>query len=237
MKNKYRIDGNIVYIKLNRKDGNNLETMIDLDDFDLVNGYSRTWCASYKESTKSFYCQIHIILDTGKQTKLKLHRVIMNVVNPKLQIDHINHNTLDNRKENLRIVKPRENMWNLKNTKGYRWREYNKKWQSYIVINGKQKSLGYYITEEEAKQAYLDAKEIYHVIGENKKSEKEILEFEKNIKKEPKGYSWNKKLNKWRARIKINGKEKHLGFFKTGEEAHQVYMQSKYLNDGGEKNE
>jgi hypothetical protein len=37
-----------------------------------------------------------------------------------------------------------------------------------------------------------------------------------------KGVGWNKKLNKWRARINYKGKEYHLGYFNTKEEAIQA---------------
>ena len=33
--------------------------------------------------------------------------------------------------------------------------------------------------------------------------------------------------NKWRARIKINYKEKHIGYYDTPEEAHEAYLQAK----------
>lgn len=38
-----------------------------------------------------------------------------------------------------------------------------------------------------------------------------------------KGVYWNKRGQKWRAFIRINGKEKHLGYFTTPEEAHAAY--------------
>jgi hypothetical protein len=38
-----------------------------------------------------------------------------------------------------------------------------------------------------------------------------------------KGVSWNKKKNNWHSYIKFNGKQKHLGFFKTEEEAALAY--------------
>jgi HNH endonuclease/AP2 domain len=41
------------------------------------------------------------------------------------------------------------------------------------------------------------------------------------------GVSWNKKTNKWVAQIQINGKKKCLGFFKTIEEAYDVYKNAK----------
>ncbi len=45
-----------------------------------------------------------------------------------------------------------------------------------------------------------------------------------------KGVSWHNVMNKWRARIKINGKEIRLGYFNTPVEAAEVYRHnaSKY---------
>jgi len=41
------------------------------------------------------------------------------------------------------------------------------------------------------------------------------------------GVSFENSLNKFRARISINGKQKHLGLFDTKEEAHQAYLIAK----------
>lgn len=65
--------------------------------------------------------------------------------------------------------------------------------------------------------------------------------FDKNVKKKAqslvdarlgidpnvKGYSWNNQKNKWQARIKINQKLIHLGFFDKEEDAHQAYLVAK----------
>jgi len=40
---------------------------------------------------------------------------------------------------------------------GVAWAKRDKKWESYITINGKRKSLGYHDTEELANQAYQAA--------------------------------------------------------------------------------
>jgi len=45
----------------------------------------------------------------------------------------------------------------------------------------------------------------------------------KNCSSKYKGVCWDKKNNKWRARIKINGKQKHLGYFDNEEEACEAY--------------
>jgi len=45
--------------------------------------------------------------------------------------------------------------------------------------------------------------------------------------KNPKGYSWNKKLKKYQARIGINMNQIHLGCFDSPEEAHDAYLKAK----------
>lgn len=78
------------------------EVLFDLEYFDIVS--NETWFI--KKSCKTYYAQ------SGSCNKF-IHRLIMNVTDSKLQIDHINHNGLDNRKSNLRIVTNRENQKNL----------------------------------------------------------------------------------------------------------------------------
>ena len=79
-------------------------------------------------------------------------------------LDHINQIKDDNRISNLRSVTPQQNQFNTK-AKGYCWDRINQKWMSRIMINGKKISLGYYNTEDDARQSYLEAKKIYHVIN------------------------------------------------------------------------
>lgn len=45
--------------------------------------------------------------------------------------------------------------------------------------------------------------------------------------KKAKGYSWAKRVKKWRACIRANGKNKHLGYYKTESEARAAYLQAK----------
>jgi len=78
------------------------------------------------------------------------------------EIDHINVNSLDNRIENLRILKAQHNKWNT-SAKGYYKCKYTNKWRVEIRANGKViKNIGRFTEEEDARQAYLNAKEIYH---------------------------------------------------------------------------
>ena len=76
------------------------------------------------------------------------------------EVDHINRIKTDNRFENLRYCTDSENQWNkesVDNAKGYYWNR--NKWQSRIRINGKKKHLGCFDNEQEARQAYVDARD------------------------------------------------------------------------------
>lgn len=92
-----------------------------------------------------------------------LHRFIVNCPNDKV-VDHINGNSLDNRRENLRITDIRHNSINKKvmgNSKsgitGVTWNKYHKKWRATIVVDGKCKYLGYFDSIEEASKVRKEA--------------------------------------------------------------------------------
>ena len=75
-------------------------------------------------------------------------------------VDHINRIKTDNRFENLRYCTRSENNLNrdwIDNAKGYS--SFRNKWRAQININNKSKYLGVFNTEEDAHQAYLDAKD------------------------------------------------------------------------------
>ena len=77
-------------------------------------------------------------------------------------IDHIDGDKSNNKIDNLREVTNQQNAFNNKMAKGY---TYDRgKYRACIVINAKKIYLGSFDTSEEARQAYLDAKKIYHII-------------------------------------------------------------------------
>jgi hypothetical protein len=77
-------------------------------------------------------------------------------------IDHVNGIKDDNRICNLRIVTHQQNHWNRTKAKGYYFSKSHNKFHSQININGVVKFLGHFNTEDEARIAYIKAKEIYH---------------------------------------------------------------------------
>ena len=91
-----------------------------------------------------------------------VHRLIMLafVGDSDQEVDHINRIKTDNRFENLRYCNHRENGLNrdwVDNAKGYYW--HHTKWRASIRINNKLKTLGRFDNEEDARQAYLDARD------------------------------------------------------------------------------
>lgn len=78
-----------------------------------------------------------------------------------MEIDHINNDTLDNRRENLRICDHKTNRANSKlssnNTSGYKGVVYSKRygnWSAKLKINGKAVHLGTFDSPESAAKAY-----------------------------------------------------------------------------------
>ena len=82
-------------------------------------------------------------------------------------IDHINHTRDDNTRDNLRIATYQQNNFNRSNVKGYSWYTQKNKWKASIKLNRKTIHLGYYNKEEDARAAYLEAKERIHIIPQN----------------------------------------------------------------------
>jgi len=111
----------------------------------------------------------YLVNDTGKDLTRKvwlLHREIMG--NPEgFVVDHINGNTLDNRKYNLRICTTKENVRNSKPQegssayKGVSWDESRGKWLAGIKVDREHIFLGRYDLELDAAKAYDDAAETH----------------------------------------------------------------------------
>ena len=100
-----------------------LAVLISKDDIDKVNAIK--WHLMYDETINNYYVQGHDrnVKEKNRKT-LRLHRFLLDVPKDKV-VDHINRNTLDNRRENLRIVDGIDNAQNkgfyCNNKSGYKY--------------------------------------------------------------------------------------------------------------------
>lgn len=190
-----------------------------------------------KKTDYTFYVRVNSGIHKGNY----LHRILMG--NPiGFEIDHENHNGLDNRKSNLRIATKAQNVRNRKiskvNTssfKGVKWVKDKNAWQVSLEFNGKRFTGGYFDCKVDAAHKYNEMAIKY--FGEfaylnTITPEQEAIRL--NEKHPPvvgmrrKSKCLFKGVDKlsdkcYAARISLNGKKKHLGCFRTAEEAALAY--------------
>ena len=152
----------ILYIKSNKyKD---LEILLDDEDYEKIKKDFNNLKWSVTKNRKGLYAQKRV-----NKKIIYLHRYVMN--NPDGIVDHINHNTLDNRKENLRGTTNSNNLRNgtiRKNNKtgvkGVSYCKKRKKFVATIKVNYKTINLGRYDTLEEAKEKRKEAEILYWAV-------------------------------------------------------------------------
>lgn len=131
--------------------------LIDSEDYDRIKEYN--W---YVYSGRYTEIKSHI---KGSNKKIYLSRIIMQPPEEFI-VDHINHDTLDNRKQNLRVCNQQQNQWNTKSYnrknkkhgyKGVRHNNFRNCWCARIFFNNKEIYIGSFPTEEAAALAYNEA--------------------------------------------------------------------------------
>lgn len=130
--------------------------LVDDEDYDWVVSFN-PWRALGTKVSKTqyaihnFWCRF-----THGNRGFSMHRLIMNPTDD-FEIDHINRNGLDNRKENLRLVSHSQNLYRSTrrdNKHGFRGvRMWDGKYKARVVVKGKEYAAGTYLTAEEAARA------------------------------------------------------------------------------------
>jgi len=125
------------------------EAQISPEDIALL---GHLWCVSHPETGRPYAVR-------RKEGKIVyMHREVCQPRPlPSEDVDHINGDTLDNRRENLRPVTRSLNNLNRRSVKGVYYHKRHKLWQAYISINRKRTHLGWHKTEEAAREARLAA--------------------------------------------------------------------------------
>lgn len=147
--NEFKIIDDVVNVFINNDE--NKIMLCDIEDWENLKDCYWIEQNGHAISIKNYEC-------------IRFHRVVIGINDSEIQIDHINGNRLDNRKENLRLCTNQENSMNKyknsNNKSGYKGVYYDKernKWRGAIQYNGKSiKSSKRYDSPEEAYKWYIE---------------------------------------------------------------------------------
>lgn len=167
MKNTYKVDNDKVIIYMPNKKGETYEAVVSLEDLPKLKDLDVNWCASYSKLANSHYV-CGSINKNNKTTTLSLHRFLFNYPTG-FVIDHINHDTLDNRRENLRKLTHAENHQNrlgaMKSSKtgvrGVFWDNTKRAFIAKVKLNGKRVFNKTFHSLEEAEKAVINARKLF----------------------------------------------------------------------------
>ncbi len=120
--------------------------MIDDEDYERVSQFK--WCYANKYAAT-----------TRNGVTFRMHRYLMTPCDSSLYVDHINNNTLDNRRSNLRLVTPLQNTMNKQSHKNscckYKGVSRSRaRFKAQIFHSKKSIFLGVFNSPEEAALAY-----------------------------------------------------------------------------------
>jgi len=158
--NEYKIlnNGEAEFYITNRNKENFI-VKLDKEDLERLIKLNRPWNASWRNDSQSYYatcCEyLGIINGKPKYKTHYLHRWIFDYPEDTV-IDHKNHDTLDDRKHNLRLTVQNKNLKhrngkNKNNKSGYRnvcWIEEDQRWFVQLQVNGKNTVLGRFKIDE-----------------------------------------------------------------------------------------
>ena len=134
--------------------GNKYQTQVSDEDLESVSQFN--YHIDHASNGYLYVCRYG-----PKRKHVRLHRELMGF--PTGDVDHINGDTLDNRRTNLRVASRRGlNVANQRTQsrpkssrfKGVAWDTQRGRWYAYIQVNQKTKSLGRHDDEVEAALAY-----------------------------------------------------------------------------------
>lgn len=127
-------------------------SIVDDEDYETLSKHNWYFCTRYVVR--------NVFMDANKSKKIMMHREVMKTPDG-MFTDHINGNSLDNRKQNLRICSLSQNQQNKKkspiNTSGYKgvtWNKKAKKWQAQIGLDYKLIYIGLFSSKIDAAKAY-----------------------------------------------------------------------------------
>lgn len=135
-----------------------LVALVDDEDYETL--AASTWCVRGNPP----YASRHIQLGYRRYGQETMHRAIMGATDGQ-HVDHINGDTLDNRRANLRLCTHYQNMCNRRPNAGRKFKgvyRHGKGWRVTIQAEGQKVCIGTFPSEEIAARAYDEAARQLH---------------------------------------------------------------------------
>jgi hypothetical protein len=139
--------------------------LVDDEDFKWISGFR--WAVMADTNT-------HYATSMINKKPVKMHRLILGLIDPKIKVDHKDRNGLNNCRDNLRIATTTQNAQNRKKAtlingkpttskyKGVSWCSTRGKWIVYVKVNGKAIYVGQYLCEIDAARSHDKFVEKHH---------------------------------------------------------------------------
>lgn len=135
-----------------------LYSIVGESDYDWLMSYN--WYSLQGTRGIHYACRHYLKEENGPRRQIFMHQQIMQVLGVG-EVDHINHNGLDNRRSNLRLCTQQQNSGNTRprsnnksGFKGVSWNATAKKWMAVIQFNGEHTYLGIFSDPKDAARAY-----------------------------------------------------------------------------------
>lgn len=172
MKNEYRVEGDLTYILLRNRKGEQYETVIDTIHLEKIKELKLSWHLKWEKNTKSYYCKatkyLGLVDGKPKYQTVHLHNVIKPLTKKGTVIHHKNHDTLDNTDSNLEEIPNKKNVRDRRganpNSKtGIRnVTLFNNKYIVQLYINGRNTKIGSFDNLDDAAKCAEESRKIYY---------------------------------------------------------------------------
>jgi hypothetical protein len=204
--------------------------------FALVDDEDFEWLSKFKWHYHKNSCSDNgYAMATIKQKRVSMHRLILGVIDPLIEVDHRNLIGIDNQRHNLRSCTKAENMRNkgtfktsASGYKGVNWSANVGKWHVRIMVDKKAIDLGYFDCKESAARVYNNAaKKFFREFAWLNDVPNGPIVFSSVVPKNNtsgyRGVSFYTRKNRYIAAIEHGGKVIRAGSFKCPIEAAKAY--------------
>lgn len=133
---------------------------VDDADYEYLNSFK--WYA--QKSSKNCFYAVRCVNVDGKKKHVYMHRHLLGITDKNVCVDHIDRDSLNNQRSNLRTCTKAENLMNRgvhpRNTSGFKGVTFDpptKKWRARLMVNRKNLHVGLFNSAEDAALAYNKA--------------------------------------------------------------------------------